>query len=173
MLTKEQKKWIAHLSDEDKVSIVPFDPTSKEKFQKVKHRVRGILGKSVSVEHHGATSLGISGQDEIDIYVPTLEKDFNQRVSEFETIFGKSRSHYLLERARFVTEGDGKHIDVFVINGESNGWNTMIKFESYLREHPDSLEAYRQLKEDCQGMSTRKYYRRKIEFINEILSSSN
>lgn len=38
MLTAKQKKWIDHLSDETKIKIVPFDPTSQEKFERVKKK---------------------------------------------------------------------------------------------------------------------------------------
>lgn len=30
-LTLDQEKWLAHLSREKKITIVPFDPTSEEK----------------------------------------------------------------------------------------------------------------------------------------------
>jgi len=40
----------------------------------------------------------------------------------------------------------------------------------YLKENPEALERYRKLKEEAAGVNTGEYYRRKIEFINEILS---
>jgi GrpB-like predicted nucleotidyltransferase (UPF0157 family) len=42
-------------------------------------------------------------------------------------------------------------------------------FEEYLKNYPDELERYRVLKEESNGKTMREYYRRKIEFINEIL----
>ncbi|MCR4275541.1 MAG: GrpB family protein [Candidatus Wolfebacteria bacterium] len=170
MLTLEQEKWIAHLSDENKIIIVPFDPTAEEKFQKVKQRINDSIGREVPVEHRGATSLGISGQDEIDVYIPIPSARFNSLVDPLKNIFGEPKSLYPLERARFVTEENGKHIDVFLINEEHDGWKNAVKFEEYLRSHPEALEKYRQLKEDGNGLSVREYYRRKTEFINEILS---
>lgn len=169
MLTEEQEKWIVHLSDVDKITIIPFDPTAEEKFKKVKEKVQGVLGKKLPVEHHGATSLGISGQDEIDIYIPVPSSEFNSRIRHLRDIFGKPRSLYPLQRARFVTEEDGKHIDVFLINANHNDWGNLNRFESYLRSHPEALEDYRRLKENGDGLSGREYYRRKTEFFNEIL----
>jgi GrpB-like predicted nucleotidyltransferase (UPF0157 family) len=43
-------------------------------------------------------------------------------------------------------------------------------FENYLMANPEMLKKYEKLKIDSNGLSTQKYYRRKIEFINEILS---
>ena len=172
MLTLGQEKWIAHLSDENKINIVPFDPTAEEKFQRVKQKVQNALGTQTPVEHRGATSLGISGQDEIDVYVPTPEAKFDSLIDPLKTLFGEPRSLYPLERARFVTEESGKHVDVFLINEEHDGWKNGVKFEAYLKSHPESLEEYKQLKEDGNGLSVREYYRRKTEYINGILAKA-
>ncbi len=170
MLTKNQENWINHLSDDSKVRIVPFDPTSQEKFEEVKKIIQSELGKAVEVKHRGASSLGISGQDEIDVYVPVAQKQFDSFLAPLNKLFGKAKSHYPLERARFVTFIDGKHIDVFLINKDGSDWSDSIKFEDYLRSNPEALEQYRVLKESGNGLSTREYYRKKIQFINSILA---
>lgn len=169
MLREDQKKWIDHLSNDSKIKIVPFDPSSQEKFKKVKLLIQSKLGNELQIEHRGATNLGISGQDEIDIYIPVLPDEFNKYINPLTELFGKPRSHYAVERARFVITEAGKHIDVFLINKEGVGWIEGLKFENYLKEHPQALEEYRKLKELGDGLSTREYYRRKIEFINDIL----
>lgn len=113
MLTPEQQKWIDHLRDDDRITIKPYDPSTIEKFKKIKDKIQSILGKSIRVEHRGATSLGISGQDEIDVYIPVSTDKFDSLLTPLENIFDKPRSIYPLERARFVTEEGGKHIDFF------------------------------------------------------------
>lgn len=169
MLTAKQEKWIAHLSDSDKIIIIPFDSDAERKFQEVKLKIQRSLGGDIKVEHRGATSLGISGQDEIDVYVPVSPEDFDSLIEPLTKLFGEPRSLYPVERARLVTEEDGKHIDIFLINEESGGWKNGIKFEEYLISNPETLENYKTLKEKGSGLSVREYYRRKIEFINDIL----
>lgn len=169
MFTPEQEKWLAHLSDHDQVKIIPFDPTAAEKFEAVKVKIQSVLGPQTAVVHRGATSLGISGQDEIDVYVPVPEKVFNRLLDPLTAAFGRPRSHYPLERARFVLIESGKHVDIFLINEASQGWLNGNKFDQYLRSHPDALEQYRLLKEAGEGLSTQAYYRRKIAFFNEVL----
>jgi GrpB-like predicted nucleotidyltransferase (UPF0157 family) len=71
-----------------------------------------------------------------------------------------------------VTSVDGKHIDVFLMKEESSSWQDGTKFEKYLLAHPEALEAYRVLKEEGNGLTTREYYRRKVEYINEILEKA-
>jgi GrpB-like predicted nucleotidyltransferase (UPF0157 family) len=170
MLTQEQEKWIAHLSDQDRVSIYPFDPLSPQIFEAVKKKIQAVLGTVIRVEHRGATGLGISGQDEIDVYVPVPENQFDTYLASLSTAFQSPRSHYPGERARFVTFEKGKHVDIFLINENGSGWLDGVMFENYLRLHPQALDQYRILKEAGDGLTTRKYYRKKIEFINEILA---
>ena len=172
MLTIDQEKWVSHLSDERKIVIVPFDPTAEHKFQIVKRKIQKVLGLHIPVEHCGATSLGISGQDEIDIYIPIPPDSFHSLIDPLKTLFGEPKSLYPLERARFSTDELGKHIDVFLINNEHVGWLNGVIFEKYLKSHPQALEEYRQLKENGNGLSVREYYRRKIEFINEVLAKA-
>jgi len=172
MLTSAQQTWIDHLSDTDTVLIVPFDATAEEKFLAIKQRIQTSLGAEIRVEHHGATSLGISGQDEIDVYVPVPVNSFNTFLTSLEELFGKPSSVYHLQRAHFITSNGHKHVDVFLINEDSSDWLNCIAFESYLRARPIELEAYRTLKEAGNNMTVKEYYRIKTEFINEILNKS-
>lgn len=170
MITVEQQAWLDHLNDSDKVTVVPYDPACEEKFFLVKQQLQNILGLKQAVLHRGASSLEISGQDEIDVYVPVPEDKFEEVVVRVSELFGKPRSNYPRKRARFVTAAQGKHIDVFVINQDDDGWQDAEIFYQYLLAHPDTLDEYRVLKENSQGKSTKAYYTDKTIFINEILS---
>ena len=59
-MTKDQQKWLNHLSDTDKIIIKPFDPKSNEIFKEAKNKVIKALGK-VKVLERGASYLTISG----------------------------------------------------------------------------------------------------------------
>lgn len=172
MLTPEQEKWIAHLSDQDQVIILPLDPTAEEKFAVVKAKIQQVLCPETRVEHRGATSLGISGQDEIDVYVPVPESQFDALIEPLTAAFGSPRSRYPGERARFVMLVDGKHVDIFLINENCTGWINGTKFDTYLRAHPAVLEQYRLHKEAGHGLSMREYYRRKTIFFNQVLETA-
>lgn len=130
------------------------------------------LGSEVQFEHHGASSMGISGQDEIDTYIPVDVTVFDEYISKLTKVFGEPRKIYPNDRAHFIAREEGKRIDIYLINKEALSWTDGVKFENYLKTHPDALEKYRILKEEGNGLSTREYYRRKIEFINDILSQA-
>jgi len=128
------------------------------------------LGDDVRYEHRGATSLGISGQDEIDTYIPVSPQEFENVLIRLKQIFGEPRSVYPNDRVWVNIFEEVKKGDIFLSNEEGDSWKNGVKFEAYLKSHPDALDQYRQLKEDGKGLSTREYYRRKVAFINNILS---
>ena|SRR3990167_3268159 len=134
MLTPEQEKWVETLSEKP-VSIIPYDPRSEKIFEIVKEKIKNALGSDVVVEHRGSSSLGISGQDEIDVQI-------------------------LAEKEMFPAMIDIHH------KNYTNG----VKFYDYLKGHPDKLDEYRILKENGSGLTTREYYRKKIEFINSVVN---
>ncbi|SRR6266481_10026821 len=168
MLTPKQEDWLEHLSTEKKVCIIPFDPTAEKKFQKIKSLIQGSLGADVAVEHRGSTSLGISGQDEIDVYIPVLAEEFSKLQPKLEELFGEPRSAYP-SRIRFHTEIDSKKIDLFLIDKKHEDWLNGIAFEKACRDSPEILEKYRILKEEMNGRNVQEFYRQKNEFINTVL----
>jgi GrpB-like predicted nucleotidyltransferase (UPF0157 family) len=172
MITEEQQIWLDHLDDTDKVEIFPYDETSEEKFQQVKKEIQDFLGAQYPVEHRGASSLKISGQNEIDVYMPIVAGKFDELIISLEKLYGKPKSHYPLKRARFVRWIDNKRIDIFVVNADDHSWTDLIIFHEFLLSHPADLEDYRALKENLAGLSTRKYYQKKIEFINSVLAKA-
>lgn len=173
MLSKKQQDWLNHLSSEKKINILPFDKRVNEIFLKIKNKIQNNLGKDTRVEHRGASSLGISGQDEIDVYVPVSPHEFDSYIPKMSKVFGEPRSLYPLERVRFSEEIDGKKIDLFLINEEHGDWINGCKFENYLESHSKDLEKYRKLKEEMNGFTVKDYYTKKNEFINKILTKAN
>lgn len=173
MLSKKQQTWLNHLSSEKKINILPYDPRVNEIFFKIKSKIQDNLGKDIRVKHRGASSLGISGQDEIDVYVPVPPSEFDSYIPKMSKVFGEPRSLYPLERVRFSEEIDGKKIDLFLINEEHDDWINGCKFENYLKSHPIDLERYKKLKEEMDGFTVKDYYTRKNEFINKILKKAN
>ncbi len=167
MLTKPQQEWINTLL-ESKIVIVPYDTRAERLFEITKNRVHKVLGNEVVVEHCGASSFGISGQDEIDVSILATQDVFDDYISKLEKEFGAVKSRYP-DRARFEVREEGKKIDLKIVDINHEGYKNAVFFETYLREHPEYLEKYRILKELCNGVTVKEYYRQKIEFINGIL----
>lgn len=168
MLTKEQEKWLSHLGDENKIDIIPYNPKTKAVFKIIKKDLIKLLGKT-RISHRGSTALKISGQGEIDLYIPATKKNFNIYLDKLIKYLGQPGGLYPLERVRFVKYIDGIKIEIFLINKNNSGWKNCIRFERYLKKNPKSLCEYERLKTIIRGVSTRKYYTVKTKFINKIL----
>ncbi len=169
MITPAQQIWLDHLNDSDSVRVIPYDPRVKPVFKQIKADLITILG-NVPVRHKGSSALKISGQGEIDLYLPVATNNFNNYLNKLKTHLGEPGSVYDLRRVRFVKYINDIKIEIFIINKNSVDWKNSIKFEKYLKNNRDALMAYEKLKTDNAGQSTKKYYTKKIEFINEILS---
>src|SRR3989344_2957947 len=121
MLTREQENWISHLSKEKIVEVLPYNPKTKEVFTKAKEEIEVFLGK-VEILHCGSTALGISGQGEVDLYVPIDENRFNAYLEKMIEHFDEAVSIYPLRRARFVKYIDDIKVEIFLINKETDDW---------------------------------------------------
>jgi GrpB-like predicted nucleotidyltransferase (UPF0157 family) len=170
MLTPDQEKWIEHLSN-NPISIHPYNPESKEAFEKLKKELQDILG-NIEIVHRGASSLEISGKGELDIYIPVIESQFDHYLKKLMQAYGKPGSLYPLERVRFNRKVDGIEAEIFLINKKAQGWIDGQTFENYVKAHPDVLAEYAKLKESLNGLPTKEYYRKKLEFYNEILEKA-
>ena len=170
MITPEQENWISHLDDTKKIKIISYNPKVKTVFKEMKKEIQKVLGE-VKVKHCGATSLGISGQGEIDLYIPVSGNFFNECLEKLIKRFGKVGSVYPLRRARFVKYVDEIKVEIFLINKESDDWKNCVKFENYLKQYPEALGEYKKLKEESEGLTVQEYYRKKLEFINKIINS--
>lgn len=172
MLTKADIKWLAHLSNSKKVKIVPYNPKLKRIFEKQKKEILDILGPDVEVLHRGASGMGISGQEEIDIFIPVSLDSFDKIAKKLKSVFGHPKSFYPKQRVRFNRQHNKTTIEIFIVNKDSKRWKRSTAFEDYLKTHPDAKEAYRKLKESSDGIGIKEYYRRKMEFINKIINES-
>lgn len=154
------------------MTIVPYNPKTKDIFKIIKTDLQKILG-NVRILHRGSTNLKISGQGEIDLYIPITRKRFNTYVNKLTNHLGEPGSVYALKRARFVKYVDDIKIEIFVINKNDSGWKESIQFERYLKNNPKALQEYEILKLKADGSSLREYYTAKTMFINKVINRLN
>jgi GrpB-like predicted nucleotidyltransferase (UPF0157 family) len=172
MLTKADINWLEHLSNSRRIKIVPYDPDVQNIFNAQRNEILNILGQQTIVLHGGSSGLGISGQDEIDIFIPVSRALFDKTVKKLTVAYGLPGSYYAQERVRFNRYVKRKKIEVFVVNKSSVRWKRSVAFENYLRTHSVALKAYNKLKEEANGKGVKDYYRLKLEFANEVIAKA-
>ncbi len=168
MITKEQQIWLDHLSDTTKISIVPYNPETRRVFKIIKSDLNKVLGRT-RISHRGSTNLKISGQGEIDLYIPVTKKQFNTHLEKLISYLGNPGSLYPLKRVRFIKYIDDIKIEIFLINKNDSGWKESVIFEKYLKCNNKALLEYEKIKSGCNGFSVKEYYTKKTAFINKIL----
>ena len=94
-------------------------------------------------------------------------------VESHKKVYGKPASFSPNNRARFNKKLGSINIEIVIVNQASEGWKRNITFENYLKAHPETLDEYRKLKEESNGIGLRQYYRKKMEFINDILKKAS
>jgi GrpB-like predicted nucleotidyltransferase (UPF0157 family) len=168
MLTPEQQNFIDRRSDNN-IKVIPFDQKSNEKFEEIKKQVQSILG-NLEVLHRGSTGLGIGGQPEIDIYIPVSVQEIPELTAEMEKVWGKPKSIYPDERTKFIRYIGETMIEVILVNKSCKSWIDGEIFFDYLKHNKDAREEYEKLKGIGESLPIREYYRRKFEFMNDILN---
>jgi GrpB-like predicted nucleotidyltransferase (UPF0157 family) len=167
MLTSAQIQWLNKLSNKKIVHIHPYDPKIKDTFEKQKEKLVKLLGK-VPIYHRGASSLEISGKNDIDIYIPVPEDQFDTLLDKLQTKY-EMGSMSIHNRARFNTILDRIDIEIFLVNELSKDWTDNILFWEFLKNNPAILKKYEKIKAEAEGKSLREYYTIKTEFINEVM----
>ena len=168
MLTLEQQEFVNRRPDAN-IKIIQFDPTSDEKFEEIKREIQSILG-NVEVLHRGSSGLGIAGQAEIDVYIPTFAEEIPRLTMQMKEVFGEPKSIRVDERTKFIKFIDKTMIEIILVNKLCKSWIEGELFFDYLEKNKDFKNKYEELKAVGQDLSIKEYYRRKFEFMNEIVN---
>lgn len=152
------------------------------KYELEAEKIRAILGDDVKdVQHIGSTAIpGIIGKPLIDIGV-LLDSidDIDSFVKKLEPLGYAYKPDMSSAERCFLRKGNPVEYHVSVTCPKYAFWERQISFRDYLREHPELIEEYNQLKsrnikitpdEDFSDLSKSKTYNQgKGEFVEKIL----
>lgn len=138
---------------EKQVYIEAYTSSWEQQFHEERELLQKIVGdKAIAIEHIGSTSIeGLGAKPIIDIAmgVNALE-DVIEFIEPLQQIGYEFVSHKDFSERRFFRKGMWRagthhlHVNKF---GEEH-WNHQLLFRDYLRNHPDALMEYYQLKQD-------------------------
>src|SRR4051812_41510271 len=116
MLTEGQKNYLEKLSIErahNPISIRPFDTRIPALAENVINQICEMLPQA-DVRFMGASALGISGQNDIDIYILCFESNREESASQLSKIFGE------IKNKKWNWFRDGIEISVYLSDPEDN-----------------------------------------------------
>lgn len=133
--------------------IVPYDPHWPQQFEEEKARLRADIGAFVvSIEHIGSTAvpdlaakpvidilIGVRSLQEAPRFIPPLEARGYEYVPDYEDEMPFRR--YLHRKV------NGNHTHhLHMVEPDSRFYHVQLAFRDYLRAHPETRDAYAELK---------------------------
>ncbi|MGA5691503.1 GrpB family protein [Cytobacillus pseudoceanisediminis] len=162
------------------ITIEDYNLNWSKQFEKEKVKLKEILAdKVISIEHIGSTSIeGLGAKPILDIAIGVNDLEV---VSEFieplKQIGYEFVYHKEFPERRFFRKGQWRagthHLHFYQFEGEH--WNNQILFRNYLRNNPDVLKEYRQLKFDLAKkfrFDRVSYTENKAPFIQNVLKKA-
>lgn len=167
MLTEEQERYIQTIPEDKKVKIYPYSPKLKDIANEFIQKIRSI-DPNLEIMFMGASGLGILGQGDIDLYILSPASEFKKYLPGLIEQFGEPRSKHETSVA-WQFERENHEVELYLTDPSSSAMKEQVKVFEILKNNPEILKAYEQLKQDSDGISFREYQRRKYEFYNKLL----
>lgn len=163
--------------DYSHIIVVPYDPKWPEEFKAIKLEIEEKLGNLIiGIEHVGSTSvIGLSAKQiiDLDVIIPDYSI-FDKVINKLKEIgYNYQGDLGIKEREAFFYEGK-PHLqthNLYVCPKNSRELHRHITFRNYLREHPDAVKKYGQIKMEGAKLypsDIDKYLDHKTPFIHEI-----
>jgi GrpB-like predicted nucleotidyltransferase (UPF0157 family) len=165
----------------EEVVLSPYNPQWVNEYRVEKHNLMAALSDiMLGIEHIGSTSvLNLPAKPVIDIMVGVgdlskLKDDHKERLSRLGYEFV---DHPQFPERRFFRRGARRagthHLHIYKFEGTN--WSNHLMFRNYLRENPDAMQQYGNLKRQLSGeykYDRAMYTKAKEPFIREILAKA-
>lgn len=151
--------------------IVRIDPFNRKVTKTAEAVIRSIkeVYPDLEVKHMGASALGISGQNDLDIYAFSKPSDFGNYLLGLIKLFGEPlHKHETFIEWKF--NKDGFDIELYLTALDSPTMKRQIAVFEILKSNKKLLKEYEKLKFSMDGKSFKEYQRKKYEFYNRILT---
>lgn len=166
MLLPGQKDYLSKLPPERamaKVSIKSWDSRIPSVAESVVKKIKNKIPEA-DVKFMGASALGISGQNDIDIYVLCSDKEKDAYTEKLKELFGEKTK----EKKWKFFEG-GFEVSVYINNPEDQKQKEQIEIFEIFKNNPKILKEYEELKLSMNGKTYKEYQTVKYEFYNRVL----
>jgi GrpB-like predicted nucleotidyltransferase (UPF0157 family) len=165
---------------EKPVYIEKYTSDWVKQFQEERKILKGIMGeKAIAIEHIGSTSVeGLGAKPILDIAIGVNDLNVvNEFIEPLKQIGYEFVYHKEFPERRFFRKGQWRagthHLHFYRFEGEH--WNNQILFRNYLRNNPDVLKDYHQLKIDLSKkfrFERVSYTGNKAPFIQSVLQKA-
>ena len=166
MITESQENYLASLPNGKTIIIKPFDPKAQEVAQGIVEKLKEILPES-QIHFGGASALGISGQNDIDINILTTPAEYEKYIPLIQQVFGEPTKRGTSIKWEVVQEGFD--VELYLTDKDSSGLQDQLKVFDILYNNQVLRKEYEQSKLPYGEIDFKDYMRKKYEFFNKIL----
>lgn len=163
---------------QEPITVVDYDPEWVDAYEKEERQIRNATGEYLEeIEHIGSTSVpGLAAKPVVDIVagVETLE-DADRCIEPLQTLgwnYVPELEESIPDRRYFRKMDSGNHTHhLHMVETTSNWWNRHILFRDYLREHPEVVREYEDLKRELAEQhrwNVSEYTGAKTDFIQNV-----
>jgi GrpB-like predicted nucleotidyltransferase (UPF0157 family) len=171
MLTSDEKDFLSKIPTEKIVHIYPYDPGIAKIAEGIIKSIN-IIYPGLEVKHLGASALGISGQNDVDIYAFSDPSNFDKFLPGLVKLFGEPNNrHETFCEWKFKRENFD--IEFYLTVRNSKTMQKQIKVFETLKNNKELLKEYENLKSSMNGKSYKEYQEKKYEFYHKILDINN
>jgi hypothetical protein len=167
MLTPNQERYLSKIPDDQKMVVLPWDPHGLEIAQGVIDELKSILPDN-EVIFIGSLPLKISGQKDIDLSVLSPSADFPLHQPKLEEKFGKP-DKLGVTSIGWHFEREGWEVGIYLTDPVTSQVQEQIDVFNMLKNNPELLKEYEQIKLDAKDLTYKQYQIKKYEFYNRIL----
>jgi GrpB-like predicted nucleotidyltransferase (UPF0157 family) len=168
MLSSDEQNYLDHLSPEkarEAVIIKPYDSRLADIARNIIQNIQAII-PDADVRFMGASALGISGQNDIDIYILGLPYKLDDWITKIKESLGERTN------GKWQFDQDGFEVSIYIADPEDPNQKKQIEVFEKLKENPSALQDYEKLKESMNGKSYKNYQTAKYEFYQKLLNNT-
>jgi hypothetical protein len=166
MLTESQENYLNKIPEDSIAEIKAWNPDASNFAKKLIEQIKQDSG--LEIFWCGSLAMGISGQNDIDLYIFAEPKNFELHLPEIIKSLGKP-TYILNEKILWRIIKNSYKIDASLLSKNSKEVKHDLFFTESLKSNQDLLQEYILLKNP--GLSAREYYRLKNEFYNRVVGN--
>lgn len=168
ILSDDEENYLNKVPKDKIVNIYPFDNQIIKTVDEIIDSIKKIY-PDLEITHMGASALGISGQNDIDIYAFSNPKDFDKYLLGLTKLFGKPlHIHEAFIEWKFTK--NRFDVEFYLTAKDSETMKKQIDVFEKLSSNSKLLKEYEILKQSMNGKSFNQYQRKKYEFYHKILN---
>lgn len=123
------------------------------------------------IAHIGSSAIpGALSKGDLDIYVGVSAEQFNQSIQQLKQInFIEKKDTLATKELRMLESQEHDHVAIQLVV-QNSAYDFFLTFRDVLRNQPELVAEYNQMKSSCRDMTMDEYRMNKSDFIQAVLS---